>query len=458
MISSGGKIKLNRLIRVLRWPVIAVIGVWFLFLEILEHPGALIQLDTTFLSEIVIIEGSLIAVGVAISWFFSTILEKSTTVNILETKNDLSRRLATAQDWDQMASLLVEYPRSIMPLNAASLFSYSKLSEQFELTAYWSADTDRDGVSSRVPATARCMQCAYSQPFVLRPVGVLCSSENSNSDMDDDYCLPLAYVDSMRAILQLRLPPGSKPTSEQIKMLNSVGPEMAIALRAAQENKIREQLAGERAAEAVRQEITRDMHDMLAQNLAYMQLKLDQITHRVQGPQMDEVQKDLFKLRDVADESSELVRSTLTALHPNNLRRLGDILSQHAYSFAERANFEVIFTQEGQSQTLEPLVINHVYQLYREALNNIDKHAQANLVETKLVWKKIGFELTIRDDGIGFDPQSVNGDEHFGLEFMQVRVEELQGNFSLDSIPGNGTTITISIPVKHDETVLISSN
>lgn len=454
MISSSGKKKLNRLIRVLRWPIIALIGVWFLFLEILEHPGAFTQLDTTFLSEVVIIEGSLIAVGVAISWFLSTILEKSTTVNILEAKNDLSRRLATAQDWDRMASLLVEYPRSVMPLSAASLFSYSKLNEQYELTAYWSADTDRKGVSSRITETARCMQCAYTQPFVLRPVGTLCSSETSNSDFEDDYCLPLAYGDSMRAILQLRLPPGSKPTTEQIKMLNSLGPEMAIALRAAQANHAREQLAAERAAEAVRQEITRDMHDMLAQNLAYMQLKLDQITHRDQPPQTD----DLLKLRDVADESYELVRSTLSALHPNNLRRLGDILSEHAYSFAERAQFEVIFTQEGQSQPLEPLVINHVYQLYRETLNNIGKHAQADLVETKLFWKKNGFDLIISDDGIGFDTQSVNSDDHFGLEFMQGRVEELQGNFSLDSIPGKGTTITISIPTNHKETVLNSSS
>lgn len=448
MKSGGGNLKLNHVIRVIRWPIIAFVGIWILVGELFEHPGALTHWDSTFLSEVIILEGLLIAVGIAIGWLLSTIEEKTTSVKILEAKNDLSQRLTTAQDWDQMTSLLVEYPRSILPLNAASLLTYSQRNEQFELTAYWSAESDLQGSFAHIPAQSRCSHCAYAQPFVLRPIESLCSATESSSELGNDYCLPLSYGDSMRAMLLLRLPAGTDPTTDQVKLMNNLGPEMAIALRVAQENNFREQLAAEKAAEVVRQEITRDMHDMLAQNLAYMQLKLDQVSN-LDGLQPEhDLRRDLIKLRDVADESYELVRSTLGALHPNNSRRLADILSQHAYTFADRAGLKINFTQSGQSQPLNPMVIHHVYQLFREALNNIDRHARANCIETNLVWEENGFTLSIVDDGLGFDRHSINENDHFGLEFMQERVEELHGEFSLQTTPGEGTEIIVFIPIE----------
>lgn len=457
MESDGGKLKLNRLILMLRWPVIAVIGIWYLIVELLEHPGALVRWDATFLSEVIVLETLLITVGVAIGWLVKTIREKTSTLRILEAKNDLSQRLTAASDWDQMTTLLVEYPRTILPLKAASLHTYSTQTEQFELTAYWSTEPPDHGFSSRVPAPHRCSQCAFTQPFKLRSIELLCNIKE-DLNIENDFCLPLSYGDAMRAMLQLRLPPDTKPSAEQVEMLNNLGPEMAISLRAAQENHIREQLAAENAAEATRQEITRDMHDTLAQNLAYMQLKLDQIMHQDEQLQVGKFNKDLHKLRDVADESYELVRSTLGALHPNNTRRLAEILSQHAYTFADRVDFDMKFTQEGQPQPLDSMVIHHVYQLYREALSNVDRHAEAKLVETSLMWMEQGFVLTVKDDGQGFDDQPVDEGDHYGLNFMGERVDELNGKFSIDTQPGSGTTITITVPYAPADELTTASN
>lgn len=458
MISGGGKFNINNLILMLRWPVIAVVGIWILVVEMLEHPSALSRGDTTFLSEVIILESLIIMVGVAIGWLVKTIREKTSALNILESKNDLSQQLTAARDWDQMTTLLVEYPRTILPLKAASLLTYSSKTEQFELTAYWSADSNNHGFSARVPAPQRCSQCVFTQPFKLRPIEVLCNSAQEDLKIENDYCLPLSYGDAMRAMLQLRLPPETRPTPEQVELLNNLGPEMAISLRAAQENHVREQLAAEKAAETTRQEITRDMHDTIAQNLAYMQLKLDQIMHLDKQQQANEFDKDLYILRDVADESYDLVRSTLGALHPTNSRRLAEILSQHAYTFADRVNIEIKFTQEGQPHPLDPMVIHHVYQLYREALSNINKHAEANLVETSLVWMDEGFVLTIKDDGCGFEPEGVEESNHYGLNFMGERIEELGGDLLVDTEPGKGTKIIISVPfILENERTAIST-
>jgi signal transduction histidine kinase len=164
----------------------------------------------------------------------------------------------------------------------------------------------------------------------------------------------------------------------------------------------------------------------------------------------EEYQQDLQKLRDVTDESYELVRSTLGALHPMNSRRLGEILAQYAYAFADRTDLEIRFSQDGQPQMLDPLVNHHVLQIYREALNNVNKHADASRVETRLVWMDDCFELGIKDDGHGIESQSMPSDGHFGLELMAERVQELNGELSINSVLDEGTCVIISVPISSE--------
>ena len=447
MISGVNKQNLNQFIPMLRWPIIIVIGIWIFVVEWVEHPDVLEGGDKTFLYEVIVLEALLLTVGVAIGWLVKIVREKSSMVKILEAKNELSQQLTAADDWDQMTTLLVEYPRKILPVEAASLLIYSSTTKQFELTSYWVKEASSSNLSALVPIPHRCSKCAYSQPFKLRPVEVLCKPAEDALEISNDYCLPLSYGDSTRAILQLRLPRDVKPSPDQVDMLNNLAPEMAISLRAAQENHIREKIAAEKAAEEARHGITRDMHDTLAQNLAYMQLKLDQMLQPNTRMGTKEDLQNLQKLRDVADESYELVRSTLGALHPTNSRRLGEILAQYAYAFADRTDLEIRFSQDGQPQLLDPLVIHHVLQVFREALNNVSKHAHANLVETRLVWMEDGFKLGIKDDGRGLESQAEQVNGHYGLEFMAERVEELNGELSITSVLGEGTSITISVPL-----------
>jgi signal transduction histidine kinase len=447
VISSAKKLNLNQFVLMLRWPIVAIIGIWVLVVELLEHPDVLEGGDKTFLYEVIVLEGLLVAVGLTVGWLVKIIREKSSMVKILEAKNELSQQLTSADDWDQMTNLLVEYPRTILPLEAASLLIYSPETKQFELTSYWAKEASSSNLSSRVPIPHRCSKCAYSQPFKLRPVEALCDPAEDALEIGNDYCLPLSYGDSMRAILQLGLPRNVKPPRDRVEMLNNLGPEMVISLRAAHENNIREKMAAEKAAEEARQGITRDMHDTLAQNLAYMQLKLDQMLQQNLQTSAEEYQPNLQKLRDVADESYDLVRSTLGALHPMNSRRLGEILTQYAYAFADRTDLEIRFSQDGQPQLLDPLVNHHVLQIYREVLNNVNKHADASRVETRLLWMDDCFELDIKDDGRGLESQGMQTDSHYGLQFMAERVEELNGELSINSVQGEGTSITITVPM-----------
>lgn len=375
----------------------------------------------------------------------SSIRDKTSTLNILEAKNNLSQQLTRVKDWYLVTELLVEFPRTLLPLAGSSLLVYSPQSDQFEVTSYWVSDLHNIIPAVHFHGMTACQRCSTSSSFELRAIGQDCFQAHNQIPGYDCYCLPLKYNGSLAALMHFCLPEEGVLTQDQIDLINSLAPEMAIALNVAEENHTRQKLLAEKTAEEVRKGITRDMHDMLAQNLAYLQLKLDQLATSPDSFEDSQLEGQLLKLRDVSNESYELVRGTLGALHPNNASRLGDILLHLANTFAERGEFEIEFIRNGNPRRLDPLVMHNVYQLYREALSNIYKHARANHVTTNLDWYEDKFTLRVIDDGLGFNPREVEGYNHYGLASMLERVKQLEGKLLIESEPGAGTCIDVTV-------------
>jgi two-component system NarL family sensor kinase len=90
--------------------------------------------------------------------------------------------------------------------------------------------------------------------------------------------------------------------------------------------------------------------------------------------------------------------------------------------------------------------LRQLFYIFREALGNIEKHAHAKHVSGEFIWGDQTLTLSILDDGIGFDAESVQTSGHFGLKFMRERTEQLKGSFYIRSVPGKGTTVTAVIP------------
>jgi signal transduction histidine kinase len=88
------------------------------------------------------------------------------------------------------------------------------------------------------------------------------------------------------------------------------------------------------------------------------------------------------------------------------------------------------------------------YQVIREALHNAAKHAKASHVFVRLWRDQEAVRLSVADDGLGFDVQSVDRDRHFGLLLMTERVEAAGGRLVIDSMLGRGTTVAASIPAE----------
>lgn len=200
--------------------------------------------------------------------------------------------------------------------------------------------------------------------------------------------------------------------------------------------------------EKERSRIARDLHDSLGQSLGFLRLKLDAFTTADVVQTVDQIQQDLIQMRDVTNEAYELVRSMLAAARPSNLTDLATILVAEGRSVGNRARFKVRLTSEGQAEVLSPVVQQQVLYIFKEALNNVEKYANAKHLNIHLLWKKDGLVISILDDGVGFNTATPLADGHFGLAIMQERAREINGALSVISNPGAGTEIILSLDLK----------
>jgi two-component system NarL family sensor kinase len=206
---------------------------------------------------------------------------------------------------------------------------------------------------------------------------------------------------------------------------------------------VRSQLVAEALAadERHNREIAEHLHDGPLQNLLAARMEVDELRERSPDPALDAVYNAL-------QETAAGLRSTVTQLHPQVLAQLGlaaavrELLRQ----FASRGDYEVIAELEDvgkpASQTL-------LHRALRELLTNIHKHARATTVAVELSRVGDRVVLTVRDDGIGFDPACIAAsvaDGHIGLGSLLARFEATGGSLVVDSAPGRGTRVTVTSP------------
>jgi signal transduction histidine kinase len=104
------------------------------------------------------------------------------------------------------------------------------------------------------------------------------------------------------------------------------------------------------------------------------------------------------------------------------------------------------------SLDLQPTTASHLiqllaYQVVREALMNASRHAKASCIDVRLRQEDGFVRLVVKDDGIGFDPTTVDRDHHFGLQLIAERVEAARGTVLIHSQLGGGTTVSATLPL-----------
>jgi signal transduction histidine kinase len=199
--------------------------------------------------------------------------------------------------------------------------------------------------------------------------------------------------------------------------------------------------------QAEQHRIARDLHDTLAQNLGYLRLKLDQLSHDGALQEIVAIRQELHLMSEIADATYEQVQGELVRLYLTSSSDLQTALLSQARLIASRAGFQVQFASEGVPRSVPPDVQNHLFYLLGEALTNIEKHAAARLVRIKLEWATDTLTVTLTDDGRGFEPGTILLDGHLGLAIMRERAREVNALYTLTSYPGVGTQLILRLPL-----------
>ena len=208
------------------------------------------------------------------------------------------------------------------------------------------------------------------------------------------------------------------------------------------------------AQESERKRIALELHDGIGQMLTAIKFKVESILEEKGTGKARTKEKSFEAIIPMVRETVEEVRRMQMDLRPSTLDDLG-VLATLAWFCREYQKIyshihieKEIGLQENEISVPRKVVI---YRLTQEAMNNIAKHSQANLVRLSLTKKENDIELVIRDNGMGFDLEEVLSPERskrgLGLASMRERIELSGGTFALDSTVGKGTTIRASWPL-----------
>ena len=207
--------------------------------------------------------------------------------------------------------------------------------------------------------------------------------------------------------------------------------------------KILMERAREEAISAERGRLARELHDAVTQTLFSTTLTAE-VLPKIFEKNPDAGLKKLDELRELTRGALAEMRTLLMELRPDALAdaELQDLLQHLTNAFIARARIPIQLHINGDC-TLPIDVKIAFYRIAQESLNNISKHADAELVTISLSCQPAGLDLIIDDNGLGFEINQERGTDHYGLRIMHERAEEINANLEIKSQINQGTRIRL---------------
>jgi len=200
-----------------------------------------------------------------------------------------------------------------------------------------------------------------------------------------------------------------------------------------------------------RERIAREMHDGLAQALGLLHMKLRRAEEHSASGNPPQIADALQEMTGITERAYEEVRQSIFGLRTMVSRGLGLIptLTEYLHDFSAQNGIGVeLELADGRPIHLSPASEVQLIRIIQEALANIRKHAGAAHAWVRLHRQDPWVQVTIEDDGRGFDPVTLMSRDrlHFGIQTMRERAEGLGGKLEIDTAPGRGTRVVATLP------------
>jgi two-component system sensor histidine kinase DegS len=210
-----------------------------------------------------------------------------------------------------------------------------------------------------------------------------------------------------------------------------------------------------RAIEAERSRISRDLHDGILQTLLSIDIQLEVLRRKVQAEaQAEQVEAGLASLQQTVKNEGGELRHLVTDLRPLRVQSadLVDLMRGFGERFRNESNLALDLLVDSAELRAPDRVCREIFQIYREALNNIKKHAKASHVVVKLSQDDSRLTLVVDDNGEGFSfAGRFTGDELDRLRLGPISIKErtrtVGGVLTVESNPGHGARLTIEVPL-----------
>ncbi|MGA2541075.1 MAG: sensor histidine kinase [Verrucomicrobiota bacterium] len=204
------------------------------------------------------------------------------------------------------------------------------------------------------------------------------------------------------------------------------------------------------AQEEERKQISRELHDVIAQTLTGINIRLATLKKQA-AVNTKGLDRNIARTQRLVERSVDIVHQFARELRPAVLDDLGLIPALHSFmkNFTARTGVRTHLTAFAKVEQLETARRTVLFRVAQEALTNVARHARASRVEVSIQQLPDCICMRIKDDGKSFPVERVlngKGGKHLGLLGMRERVEMVGGRFEVQSAPGRGTTITAQIP------------
>lgn len=230
-----------------------------------------------------------------------------------------------------------------------------------------------------------------------------------------------------------------------ILALNGVAVYVIVYLTSREEKQTREILELEQSLRKLsvveeRNRIARDIHDGLGASLSGVIIQAEYLLTLTRKD--EDIQNEVRELKTGAEEAIDEVRRAVSMWRDDFV--LVPQLENMCTTFTSRHKIPVELKVTGAPPELAEVQELGIFRILQECLTNIAKHARATKVTVAVDFKPDVIELSIIDDGAGFDP-SKTPRNHYGLINMKERARKANGEVSIDSAPGKGTTVRLSV-------------
>jgi two-component system nitrate/nitrite sensor histidine kinase NarX len=260
------------------------------------------------------------------------------------------------------------------------------------------------------------------------------------SDFHRRLTLPLADAENQYGVLILEISEGRQLEAWQVQLLEALSRHIGVAIGAERriEQNRRVALLEERAV------IARELHDSLAQSLAYMKIQVSRLQTTLKDPaKRPEADQILLELREGMSGAYRQLRELLTTFRLKmDGQDLASALRQTVAEFSERGELQIALAIALEDCPLTPNEEIHVLHVVREALSNVLNHARARRVNITLACLAGGqVEVAVEDDGVGIVKSADL--HHYGMTIMEERTRTLSGRIAFNPREEGGTRVSL---------------